>query len=79
MSISICYPLDCSVCQWPVGPHNYLGTHPWKSLEFAASSRWDELHYLIYEGDSNKNLKSAIKIQNTAPLSCKLTIMILMV
>jgi hypothetical protein len=34
---------------------------------------------LIYEGHSNENLKSAIKIQNTAPLSCKLTIMILMV
>jgi hypothetical protein len=33
----------------------------------------------IYEGDSNENLKSAIKIQNTARLSCKLTIMILMV
>jgi hypothetical protein len=32
-----------------------------------------------YEGDSNENLKSAIKIQNTARLSCKLTIMILMV
>jgi hypothetical protein len=32
-----------------------------------------------YEGDSNENVKSAIKIQNTAPLSCKLTIMILMV
>jgi hypothetical protein len=33
----------------------------------------------FYEGDSNENLKSAIKIQNTARLSCKLTIMILMV
>jgi hypothetical protein len=32
-----------------------------------------------YEGDSNENLKSAIRIQNTARLSCKLTIMILMV
>jgi hypothetical protein len=32
-----------------------------------------------YEGDSNENVKSAIKIQNTARLSCKLTIMILMV
>jgi hypothetical protein len=35
--------------------------------------------YFIYEGYSNENLKSAIKIQNTARLSCKLTIMILMV
>jgi hypothetical protein len=34
---------------------------------------------VCYEGDSNENLKSAIKIQNTARLSCKLTIMILMV
>jgi hypothetical protein len=33
----------------------------------------------IYEGDSNENFKSAIKIQKTARLSCKLTIMILMV
>jgi len=24
-----------------------------------------------YEGESNENLKSAIKIQTTAPLSCK--------
>jgi hypothetical protein len=32
-----------------------------------------------YEGDSNEKIKSAIKIQNTARLSCKLTIMILMV
>jgi hypothetical protein len=34
---------------------------------------------LLYEGDSNENFKSAIKIQNTDRLSCKLTIMILMV
>jgi hypothetical protein len=32
-----------------------------------------------YEGDSNENLESAIKIQNTVRLSCKLKIMILMV
>ena len=32
-----------------------------------------------YEGESNENLKSAIKIRNTARLSCKLTIVILMV
>jgi hypothetical protein len=35
--------------------------------------------FLYYEGDSNENIKSAIKIQNTARLSCKLTIMILTV
>jgi hypothetical protein len=34
---------------------------------------------VLYEGDLNENLKSAIKIQNTARLSCKLKIMILMV
>jgi hypothetical protein len=34
---------------------------------------------IMYVGDSNENIKSAIKIQNTARLSCKLTIMILMV
>jgi hypothetical protein len=33
----------------------------------------------MYEGNSNEHLKIAIKIQNTARLSCKLTIMILMV
>jgi hypothetical protein len=32
----------------------------------------------IYQGDSNENLKSAIKIKNTARLSCKWTIMIFM-
>jgi hypothetical protein len=37
------------------------------------------LFVTIYGGDSNENFKSAIKIQNTALLSCKLTIMILMV
>ena len=33
----------------------------------------------MYEGQSNENLKSAIKIRNTARLSCKLTTLILMV
>jgi hypothetical protein len=33
----------------------------------------------MYEGELNKNLKSAIKILNTARLSCKLTAVILMV
>jgi hypothetical protein len=33
----------------------------------------------LYEGDSNENLKSAIKIKKTVRLSCKLTVMILMV
>jgi len=32
-----------------------------------------------YEGESNENPKSAIKIRNTARLSCKLTTMTLMV
>ena len=32
-----------------------------------------------YEGESNENLKSAVKIRNTARLSCKLTTVILMV
>ena len=32
----------------------------------------------LYEGKSNENLKSVIKIRNTARLSCKLTKMILM-
>jgi hypothetical protein len=35
--------------------------------------------YIMYEGDTNENLKSAIKIQNTARLSCKLTTMMPMV
>jgi len=33
----------------------------------------------FYEGESNEKLKRAIKILNTARLSCKLTTMILMV
>ena len=33
---------------------------------------------LKYEGESNENLKNAIKIRNTARLSCKLTTMVLM-
>ena len=33
---------------------------------------------VLYEGYSNENLKSAIKIRNTAQLSCKLTTMLLM-
>jgi hypothetical protein len=37
------------------------------------------LTYSNYEGESNENLKSAIKIQNTAQLSCKLITVILMV
>jgi hypothetical protein len=32
----------------------------------------------MYEGDSNENIKSAIKIQNTARLSCKFTIIIIL-
>jgi len=32
-----------------------------------------------YEGESNENLKSAIEIQNTSRLCCKLTKVILMV
>jgi hypothetical protein len=32
-----------------------------------------------YEGESNENVESAIKILNTARLSCKLTTAILMV
>jgi len=33
----------------------------------------------MYGGESNENLKSVIKIQNTDRLSCKLTTMILVV
>jgi len=35
--------------------------------------------YCSYEGVSNENLKSVIKIRNTVQLSCKLTTVILMV
>jgi glucose-6-phosphate dehydrogenase assembly protein OpcA len=35
--------------------------------------------FYMYERESNANLKSVIKIQNTARLSCKLTTVILMV
>jgi len=37
------------------------------------------LVHKMYEGESNENFKSAIKIRNTARLSCNLTTMILMV
>jgi len=36
-------------------------------------------YYCYYEGESNENIKSAIKIRNTARLSCTLTAVILMV
>jgi hypothetical protein len=36
-------------------------------------------HSNTYVGESNENHKSAIKIRNTAQLSCKLTTVILMV
>ena len=35
--------------------------------------------WLLYEGQSNEYLKSAIKIRNTSRLSCKVTTVILMV
>jgi len=35
--------------------------------------------YQFYEGESNENLESAIKIRNRARLHCKLTTMIHMV
>ena len=37
------------------------------------------IRLLMYEGELNENIKIAIKIRNTARLSCKLTTMILMV
>jgi hypothetical protein len=37
------------------------------------------VYVLIYDGESNENLESAIKILNTARLSFKLTTVILMV
>jgi hypothetical protein len=43
------------------------------------SNRFKTYFVRNYEGHSNENLKSAIKNQNTARLSCKLTIMILIV
>jgi hypothetical protein len=40
---------------------------------------YDVWRFVTAEGESNANLKSAIKIRTTARLSCKLTTMILMV
>jgi len=37
------------------------------------------LKFCLYEGESNENLKSAIKIRNTARLSCELTTVILVI
>jgi len=38
-----------------------------------------KMRFYLYEGESNENLKSAIKIRNTARWSCKLTTVLLMV
>jgi hypothetical protein len=48
-------------------------------IHYVISVIEDAITTRLYEGDSNEKIKSAIKIQNTARLSCKLTIMILMV
>jgi len=45
-------------------------------LQFFTVISWQ---LLFYEGESNENLRSVIKIRNTARLSCKLTTVILMV
>ena len=42
-------------------------------------SYWYLTQPYLYEGELNENLRSAIKVRNTAPLSCKLTTVILMI
>ena len=39
-------------------------------MERFLSQHLESTSLLMYEGESNENLKSAIKIQNTARLSC---------
>ena len=46
---------------------------------YVADEQVLKMRIYLYEGASNENLKSAIKIRNTARSSCKLTTMILMV
>jgi len=67
----------------PLANNNWL-THSVRkelrrfSKEFYAPGI-ERLSMCRYEGESNENLKSAIKIPNTVRLSCKLTKMILVV
>jgi hypothetical protein len=55
-------------CELSVG-----GSSPYTSTDKASKETY------TYEGESNENDKSDIKIRNTARLSCKLTTMILVV
>ena len=48
-------------------------------MEFRSQNLTGLLLCGYIHGRANENIKSAIKIQNTARLSCKLTTMILMV
>jgi hypothetical protein len=62
--------VDSSICSWTV---------PTTTIVNSALLHHHGDAFSIYEGESNENLKSAIKIRNTARLFCKLTTVILMV
>jgi hypothetical protein len=66
----------------PMGFERPLQQSAAADLPLRPHGHTDRRHFYytaIYERESNENLKSAIKIRNTAHLSCKLTTMILMV
>jgi hypothetical protein len=71
----VCCDPDCWVnCSWAFEGMCHLHMLCSMSLE---NSGCTYLACRIYEGDSNENLKSAIKIWNTARLFCKLTTVLL--
>ena len=54
------------------------GLQTWNFQNHFCHTKLTSFH-ILYEGESNGNRKSTIKIRNTARLSCKLTKMIIMV
>jgi len=71
----------------PVVGHSPTRTEPWAlptsccQLRTIVTRIWPKVQdiWTKYEGESNENLKSSVKILNTARLSFKLTTVILMV
>ena len=55
----------------------YVHINIFKKITFYTFMSYKSI--LLYEGESNENLRSAIKIRNNALLSCKLATVILMV
>jgi len=89
--ISICAPVSLMICKQVRTDSPSPNLSLWSNLRSSKGTLktcntrvqfqicWSLMQWCRYEGESNENLKSAIKIRNTARLSCKLTTMILMV